>query len=161
MTQGTEWDGFSIAARELMKRHRGRAARTYRLRDNDMDQTDRDQLCAFFQRSRYDIIQARLGDEWGPLFSFTPCDVRSAQKAGQMLLRMHRETEIRVRHARRARLQDRRQQLATDIVVVTEFPGRGQKVLKIEDGIVLRVDAYLEDEALAALEAALAPTPRP
>ena len=126
-----------------------------------MDQLDRERLCTFFRRSRYDIIQARLGDEWGPLFSFTPCDVRSAQKAGQMLLRMHHGEPPQVKHARRARLQDRRQQLATDIVVVTEFPGRGQKVLRLEDGLVLRVDAYLEDEALAALEAAIAPTPRP
>ena len=126
-----------------------------------MDQNDRDQLCAYFRRSRYDIIQARQGDEWGPLFSFTPCDPRAAEKAAQMMVRMNRGGQPRVRHARRARLQNRRQQIATHVVVITEFPGRGQEVLKIDDGLVLRVDAYLEDDALAALEAALGPTPRP
>lgn len=122
-----------------------------------MDQHDREQFCNFFRHSRYDIIQARQGDDWGPLFTFIPCDVRSAQKAGQMLVRMHREKEIRVRHARRARLQDRRQQVATDVIVVTELPGRRQKVLKIEDGLVLRIDLYLQDDVLATLEAALTP----
>ena len=125
-----------------------------------MNQNDRDQLCAFFQRSRYDIIQARQGDGWEPVFTFSPCDVRAAQGAARMIQRMHRGEPLRVRHARRARLQDRRRQVATDIVVVTELPERAQTVVHLEDAVVLRVDFYLRKEALDALEAEFAHSPR-
>ena len=121
-----------------------------------MEQTDRNQLCAFFRRSRYDTIQAREGDGWGPVWTFAPCDVKAAQKAGQMLLKMHQGEPLRVRHARRARLRDRQRQIATDVIVVTELPERVQTVAGIDDGIVIRVDAYLEDETLAALDVELA-----
>jgi hypothetical protein len=128
---------------------------------NNRDQTDREQLCAFHRRSRYDLIQASQNEGWGPIFTFSPCDVRAAQKAGQMMARMHRGEQLRVRHARRARLHNRQCHIETDAVVVTEFPGREQRVLQIENGLVLRVDVYVEDDALAALEAALTRTPRP
>lgn len=122
-----------------------------------MDQTDREQLCAFSQRSRYDIIQASQGDGWGPVWTFAPCDSRAAARAAQMLLKMYQVESLRVRHARRARLRDRQRQVATDVIVVTELPERVQTVVGVENGIVIRVNAYLEDEALAALEAALVP----
>jgi len=125
-----------------------------------MNQNDRDQLCAFFQRSRYDIIQARQGDEWGPVYTFSPCNARAAQGAARMMGRMHQGEPLRVRHARRARLQDRRRQVATDIVVVTELPERAQTVVHLEDAVVLRVDFYLREEALDALEAEFAHSPR-
>lgn len=117
-----------------------------------MDQLEREQLCAYFRRSRYDIIQARHGDGWGPLFSFVPCDAHAAQKAGQMMVRMHRGEQLRVRHARRARLHDRRQ-AATDVVVVTKLLEREQVVFGLENAVILRVNIYLRDNALAALEA--------
>lgn len=47
------------------------------------------------------------------------------------------------------------------MVVVTELPERAQAVTRIDDGVTICVDAFLQDDALAALEAALAPTPRP
>ena len=125
-----------------------------------MDRNDREQFCNFYRRSRYDFVQGRDGDQWGPLFSFTPCDPPAAQKAGQILLKMHRGGPVHVRHARRARLHDHHRLAAIDVVVATTFPGRDQKVFRIEDGAVLRVNAYLEDEALKALEAAISPPPR-
>ncbi len=126
-----------------------------------MDQLDRKQLCAFYRRSRYDLIQARQGDTWGPLFTFSPCDARAAQGAAQMMRRMHRGEPLRVRHARRARLRDRQHHVDTDVVVVTELPERSQEVFGLEDAVVLRVAAFLEDDAQVALEAALASMPRP
>ena len=126
-----------------------------------MDQHDRKQLCAFFSRSRYDIIQARQGDGWGPVWTYAPCDPRAAAKAAQMLLKMHRGDPPQVRHARRARLRDRQRRVDTNVVVVTTLPERTQAVMRIDDGVTIRVNAYLQDEALAALEAALTPPPRP
>lgn len=123
-----------------------------------MDQNDREQLCAFFQHSRYDIIQARQKDGWGPVWSFASCDAKAAQKAGQMLLKMHLSEPLRVRHARRARLHDRQRTAALDVIVVTGLPEGEQEVFGIDDGIVLRVNAYLEGEALAALTASLSPS---
>ena len=123
-----------------------------------MNQNDRDQLCAFFQRSRYDIIQARQGDEWGPVYTFSPCNARAAQGAARMMGRMHQGEPLRVRHARRARLHDR--QVATDVVVVTDLPERVQEVIGMEDAVVLHVDLYLREEALDALEAEFAHSPR-
>ena len=120
---------------------------------DNRDQHDRDQFCAFFRRSRYDTIQARQSDGWGPLFSFVPCDARAAQKAGQMMVRMHQGKQLQVRHARRARLRDRQQQAATDVVVLTTLPEQVQEVFGLNNGVVLRVDTYLQDDALTALEA--------
>ena len=125
-----------------------------------MEQADREQLCAFFGRSRYDIIQARQGDSWGPVWTFAPCEAKAAQKAGQMLLKMHRGKPLQVRHARRARLRDRQRQVATDVIVVTELPERVQEVIGLDDGIALRVPLYLQDDALAALEMELVTQPR-
>ena len=124
-----------------------------------MDQRDREQLCAFFRRSRYDVIQARQDDGWGPLFSFAPCDARAAQKAGQMLARMHRKEQLRVRHARRVRLHNRHRNVDTDVVVVTDLPERVQEVVGLENGLALRINLYLQDDALAALEAELTGQP--
>ena len=122
-----------------------------------MDHNDREQLCTFFSRSRYDIIQARQGDGWGPVWTFAPCDPRAAAKTAQMLLKMHRGSQLRVRHARRARLRDRQCATSRDVIIVTDLPARvQQEVLGVADGIVLRVDVYLQDDALAALEAELA-----
>lgn len=117
-----------------------------------MEQTDREQLCAFFQRSRYDIIQASQGDGWGTVWIFAPCDAKAAQKAGQILLKMHLGEPLRVRHARRVRLRDRRHTMVRDVIVVTALPEREQVVFGLEDGIVLRVSLYFQDDALAALE---------
>ena len=117
-----------------------------------MNQLDQEQLCAFFQRSRYDIIQVRQKDGWGPLWTFPPCDIHGARKAARMLLKMNGGEPLRVRHARRARLRDRHQ-TATDVVVVTELPERVQGVFSLENATVLRVEVYLQDDALAALEA--------
>ena len=123
-----------------------------------MNQNDRTQLCAFFHRSRYDIVQARQGDEWGPVYTFSPCNARAAQGAARMMGRMHQGEPLRVRHARRARLHDR--QVATDVVVVTDLPERVQEVIGMEDAVVLHVDLYLREEALDALEAEFAHSPR-
>ncbi|MGI4792124.1 MAG: hypothetical protein ACRYFS_25150 [Janthinobacterium lividum] len=122
-----------------------------------MDQNELGPLCKFFERSRYDIIQAKTNDGWGPLWTFAPCDPHAATKAAEMLMKMHRGGQLRVRHARRARLQDRRREVVTDVIVMTELPERVQTVAEIDGGIVIRVDAYLEDEALAALTASLSP----
>ena len=123
-----------------------------------MDQLDRERLCTFFLRSRYDIIQVRQGDEWGPVYTFSPCNARAAQGAARMMGRMHQGEPLRVRHARRARLHDR--QVATDVVVVTDLPERVQEVIGMEDAVVLHVDLYLREEALDALEAEFAHSPR-
>ena len=125
-----------------------------------MDQLDREQLCSFFRRSRYDLVQTREGDGWGTVWTFPPCDAKAAQNAARMLRRMHRTEPLRVRYARRARVHDRHRQGDTDVVVVTALPERVQEVIGLEDGTLLRVNAFLEDDALAALEAALA-LPRP
>ncbi len=121
-----------------------------------MSQKDRDQFCTYFRLNRYDIIQARQGDGWGPIFTFSPCDVRAAQKAGQMMARMQQGEPLRVRHARRARLRDRHRHADTYVVVLTILPGRVQEVISIEDAVMLRVNVYLQDDALAALEAGVA-----
>lgn len=121
-----------------------------------MSQKDRDQFCTFFRLNRYDIIQAREGDGWGPIFTFSPCDVRAAQKAGQMMARRQQGEPRQVRHARRARLHDRHRHADTDVVVLTTFPERVQEVIGIKDAVILPVNVYLQDDALAALEAGLA-----
>ena len=123
-----------------------------------MNQNDRTQLCAFFHRSRYDIVQARQGDEWGPVYTFSPCNARAAQGAARMMGRMHQGEPLRVRHARRARLHDRHRQVTTDVVILTEIPEHRQTVLNLHDALALRVDVYLTDSCLAAIEAAVAPT---
>jgi hypothetical protein len=117
-----------------------------------MNQNEREQFCAFFRRNRYDIIQGRKHSDWGPTFTFSPRNVRAAQKAGQMMVKMYQGEPLQIRHARCARLRDKGRQSTTDVVVVTEFPERTQEVFGINDGIVLRVDIYLQDDALAALE---------
>lgn len=126
-----------------------------------MDHNDREQLRAFFGRSRYDIIQARQSDGcWGSIWTFAPCDPRAAAKAARMLLRMHEGKPLQVRHARRARLHDRQHHVNTDVVVMTELPERTQEVIGLADGIALRVPLYLQDDALTALAEELAKQPR-
>lgn len=127
--------------------------------DNQTRPSDMADLLAFYGRGNTaDILQAREGEGWGAAWTFAPCEVHAAEKAAWMILRMHRGSRPTVRHARRARLHDRQRQTA-DVVVVTELPEHTQAVTRIDDGVTIRVDAYLVDDALAALEAALAPTP--
>lgn len=128
--------------------------------DNQTRPSDMADLLAFYGRGNTaDILQAREGEGWGAAWTFAPCEVHAAEKAAWMILRMHRGSRPTVRHARRARLHDRQRQAADVVVVVTELPERAQAVTRIDDGVTIRVDAYLVDDALAALEAALAPTP--
>ena len=129
--------------------------------DKQTKPSDMADLLAFYTRGNTaDIIQVRRSQDWGAVWTFAPCDVHTAEKAAWMILRMHRGSRSAVRHVRRARLHDRHRQ-AADVVVVTELPERAQAVTRIDDGVTIRVDAFLQDDALAALEAALAPTPRP
>lgn len=124
--------------------------------------SDMADLLAFYTRGNTaDIIQVRGGQDWGAVWTFAPCDVHTAEKAAWMILRMHRGSRSAVRHVRRARLHDRYRQATADVMVVTTFPERTQAVTRIEDGLTICVNVYLEDDALAALESALTPTLRP
>ena len=114
------------------------------------NQNDADQLCAFFRRSRYDIVQARTVSGWGAIHSFVPCDVRAAKRAAQMLERMGRE-HIQIRHAKRARLRVQPVPAIRDVVVVTYYPERTQTVFSLETAERLRLKIYLEDEVSRAL----------
>ncbi len=126
----------------------------------EMDQDEAEGYCAYFRRSRYDMVQARTAGGWGGIHTYIPCDVRAAKRAGQMLLRMQpAAAPLEVRHARRARLHTGPLEVPTDVVVVTRFPKRSQSVFHLETAMRLRVRQYLEDEALAALDAALKPLP--
>lgn len=107
-------------------------------------------FCAFCRRSRYDVIQARRGDGWGPIWTFAPCDPKAAARAALMLRRMGARE---VRHARRARLR-LRPEAPVEVVVVTELPARLQFVFRLADGLELQGMAYLRDESLWALEEA-------
>ena len=128
----------------------------------DLEQTDLADLLAFYRHGNTaDIIQAREGNGWGAVWTFTPCDVHAAERAAWMVQRLQKDTRAAVRHARRAILHDRSRKANADVVVVTQLlVKRTQAVARIDDGILIRVDAYLEDDALAALEAALGPMPR-
>ncbi len=57
-----------------------------------------------------------------------------------------------VRHAKRARLRIRLLPAVTDAVVVTHLPARIQVVFNLETAVRLRLNSYLEDEALRTLE---------
>lgn len=122
---------------------------------DEMAEKGLQELLAFFQRgSSYDVLQARHGSEWGAAWTFAPCDVHAAEKAAWML----RRTGVReIRHARRARLRVRANAVER-VVIVTELPERGQVVILLGDGCVIGSLPYLKDDALAALEAAFAPS---
>jgi len=115
-----------------------------------MNNDEAARFCAFFRRSRYDVLQARHGDGWGPSWTFAPCDPRAAARAGLML---RRAGAREVRHARRARLLIRPGEFV-DTVVITELPFRLQTVLRLADGSGLHSLPYLRDESLQALEEA-------
>jgi hypothetical protein len=131
------------------------------LKHTDLKHTDMADLIAFYKiGNTADIIQAREGNDWGAVWTFAPCDVCGAERAAWMVRRIHRHTNVVVRHARRALIQDRCRGADAEVVVVTKFPERTQAVARIEDGVVLRIEAYLADEALTTLEYALANRPR-
>ena len=91
------------------------------------------------------------GGQYGPSRRVTP---PAMERAGRQFRRCRAEV---VRHCRRARL--RGPSSATDVVIVTELPSREQHVTSF-DGVTLSVNAYLEDEALAALAESFSPSPR-
>ncbi len=108
------------------------------------------ELRTFYQRgSSYDVMQIRESGGWGAAWTFAPCDVHAAEKAGWMLRRMGTKE---MRHARRARLHTRTDENQS-VVIVTNFPARTQVILRMTDGRSVRDMPYLEDAALAALEA--------
>jgi len=113
------------------------------------------ELLAFFNRgSSYDVLQAREGSGWGSAWTFAPCDVHAAEKAGWMLRRMGvRE----LRHARRARLRLRADAVER-VMIVTNLPERDQAILRLVDGCAVGGLPYLSDHALAALEEAFVPS---
>ncbi len=113
-----------------------------------MNKNESAQFCAFFRRSRYDIVQAREGDGWGSPWTIVPCDPRAAVQAALML----RQAGVRdFRHARRAHLS-RRPGEFVDAVVITELPLRLQVILRLADGSEIYSLPYLSDECLQALE---------
>lgn len=107
-------------------------------------------FCAFFRRSRYDVVQARHGDGWGPPWTFAPCDPRATARAALMLRRMGARE---VRHARRVLLR-LRPEVTSEVVVVTELPARRQYVFGLTDGLEVHGIMYLHDESLQELEEA-------
>ena len=115
-----------------------------------MNNDEAARFCAFCRRSRYDVVQARHGDEWGPPWTFAPCDPRAAARAALMLQRIGARE---VRHARRARLR-LRPEAPLEVVVVTELPARVQFVFRLTDGLEVHGIMYLHDESLQALEEA-------
>lgn len=107
-------------------------------------------FCAFYRRSRYDMVQARHEEGWGPPWTFAPCDPSAAARSALML----RRAGVReFRHARRARLRLRPGEFV-DAVVITELPLRLQIVLRLADGSTVHSLPYLRDESLQALEEA-------
>jgi len=115
-----------------------------------MNNDEAARFCAFFRRSRYDVVQARHGDGWGPPWTFAPCDPRAAAQAGLLSQRMGARE---VRHARRAHLR-LRPEAPFEVVIVTELPARRQCVFRLVDGLEFHGIMYLHDESLQALEEA-------
>ena len=108
-------------------------------------------LLNFFQHSRYDVLQGRTDNGWGPAWTFAPCDIRAAEQAGRMMRRLGAR---QVRHSRRARLRGNGEGVV-EALVVTVLPGREQTVLHLEDGSRRSVNCFISDECLEALAAAL------
>jgi len=118
-----------------------------------IDQNELMGLLAFFRHSRYDMLQTQTVEgDWGPGWTFPPCDVLAAQKAARMMRRMGIS---RIRHARRARLR-RSDGVLMEAIVVTALPSRQQTVISIEDRHVSPVSRYLTDDCLDVLGLALA-----
>ena len=109
---------------------------------------DYQELCAFFQRSNFDLLQQHKSSGWGDVWTFDGHDIRAAQNAARQMKRMG---VSRLRHACSALLPseilcERR------VVVVTEIPGRSQHVLDIATGLPLQVRELLMDDILTAVE---------
>ncbi len=105
-----------------------------------------------------DIVQAKTDGEWGPIWTIPPCSPVAMERVGRQFTRSRAEA---VRHTRRARLRHPSvSSAAVEVMIATELPGKEQSVTTF-DGVVLQVDAFLEDHALVALAEAFAPAQRP
>jgi hypothetical protein len=119
-----------------------------------MDMKLDEALAAYRGGLRADILQAKTDGKWGPIWTIPPCSPVAMERAGRQFARSRAQA---VRHSRRAHLRRPSAPSETvNVVVITEFPGREQSVT-IFDGVPLRLNVYLEDEALAALAAAFSP----
>jgi len=114
-----------------------------------MQPNDWAELCAFHQRSHYDMIQAQKGSVSGLIWTYAPCDPQAAARAAAMLLRMG---ERRVRHSRRACLEVGT--ITVEVVIVTDLPMCRQTILRLVDAWQFAPLPFLQDESLAALAAA-------
>ena len=105
-----------------------------------------------------DMLQARIDGAWGPIWTIPPCSPVAAERAGRQFTRSRAEA---IRYVRRAQLRrSSAASAAVAVMITTELPSRMQSVTTFE-GVVLRVDSFLEDPTLVALVEAFAPAPRP
>ncbi len=123
-----------------------------------MDMKLDEALAAYRGGLKADILQAKTDGEWGPIWTIPPCSPVAMERAGRQFTRSRAQA---VRHIRRARLSHTASSSAVDVVVMTDLPQRVQAVARIEDAIALRVNIYLEDDALLSLEVAFSPSRRP
>lgn len=123
-------------------------------------------LAAYRNGLNADIVLAKINGTWeGPIWTVPPCDPDAMERMGRQCTRCRAQAVQHTCHARLHRpssssTESVSSSAAVDVVILTEIPSRSQIVIGF-DGVVLRVEMYLEDASLQALTASFLPTPRP
>ena len=111
-------------------------------------------LYGLIKRSKYDVLQAQMGDRWSTPLSFAPCDPQTAAKSAMMLKAMIKVESPIYRHARRARLRSAKRQ-TVDAVLITVLPAKEQVTLDLESGEEIHGLPYLNDDVIEAILSSL------
>ena len=111
-------------------------------------------IAAYANGFAADMLQAKINDEWGVIWTISPCCPNSMERAGRQFSRSRAASVLHIRRAV-LHVQGREDQA---VVVVTELPSRRQQVRDLNTAGEVILRGLLSDAALAALEVTFAPS---